>query len=563
MYQAPEEITTNDSLTLGQLKKLQKEFTFTYADSDNFYKEIDEFYSYVEISQCLENKKTFEEWFDGSWINSTISERRTCIEYLLETLELKDPAKRFSSARKLLYIAQGTFGELTNPEQQLEWIKENNKLLRNCGALLSYFQALKLACRVHDHYSRPDSTTERQMYMEDVNMEIGFYLTLLYMLTEVHRGDESFGTELADLNPPMTVFLFDLIASLREKEKNAKGYPVKKLLLVLWKVILTSIGELSEIKNLKNVIREINGLPPIQDKELTPKVPNSIQEAGDLYLKFVYISLGTWQCWKEIEEMKKCQIGSSQFQLSPQQCCVSEQQQQQSDSSVVHNDDVNNVNGQQKKNNDNYYKQQIKRNLEREKNEANEEENEVSEKNEGNEKNEVNEENEESEYDDYCWRNFFTAINFLLSHPLLELYALKVLKNQIPFIGRKWRQSNMKIITSIYLNCRPDLRDEWIAPTDADAEVEEALVNAAYLYADDLLLDESFTENWEQWVQDEVYSFSVTRPHLNSGIFGWVNWVNGMGINGPLSSDEIIIYQPTPYQSDQSDQGDQNEDDDD
>ncbi|CAG8817316.1 14275_t:CDS:1, partial [Dentiscutata erythropus] len=89
--------------------------------------------------------------------------------------------------------------------------------------------------------------------------------------------------------------------------------------------------------------------------------------AGDLYLKFVYISLGTWQCWKEIEEMKKCQIGSSQFQLSPQQCCVSEQQQQQSDSSVVHNDDVNNVNGQQKKNNDNYYKQQIKRNLEREK----------------------------------------------------------------------------------------------------------------------------------------------------------------------------------------------------
>ncbi|CAG8668474.1 3045_t:CDS:2, partial [Dentiscutata erythropus] len=197
-------------------------------------------------------------------------------------------------------------------------------------------------------------------------------------------------------------------------------------------------------------------------------------------------------------------------------------------------------------------------------NEANEEENEVSEKNEGNEKNEVNEENEESEYGE---NNALLKRILKVSHPLLELYALKVLKNQIPFIGRKWRQT----------------------PTDADAEVEEALVNAAYLYADDLLLDESFTENWEQWVQDEVYSFSVTRPHLNNGsetassssfggignnddysngifeggIFGWVNWVNGMGINGPLSSDEIIIYQPTPYQSDQSDQGDQNEDDDD
>jgi len=109
---------------------------------------------------------------------------------------------------------------------------------------------------------------------------------------------------------------------------------------------------------------------------------------------------------------------------------------------------------------------------------------------------------------DYCWRNFFVAINFLrilqkltkkkthrilllvqykssailkrilkVSHPLLELYALKILKNQIPFIGRKWRQGNMKIITSIYLRCRPDLRDEWIASSDADSEIEDALVS--------------------------------------------------------------------------------------
>ena len=36
---------------------------------------------------------------------------------------------------------------------------------------------------------------------------------------------------------------------------------------------------------------------------------------------------------------------------------------------------------------------------------------------------------------------------------------------------------NMKIITSIYLHCRPDLRDEWIASSDADAEIEDALVS--------------------------------------------------------------------------------------
>jgi len=41
----------------------------------------------------------------------------------------------------------------------------------------------------------------------------------------------------------------------------------------------------------------------------TPTVPKSIQEAGDLYLKFMYTSLGTFQCWKEKEEMKQQQFG--------------------------------------------------------------------------------------------------------------------------------------------------------------------------------------------------------------------------------------------------------------
>jgi hypothetical protein len=35
----------------------------------------------------------------------------------------------------------------------------------------------------------------------------------------------------------------------------------------------------------------------------------------------------------------------------------------------------------------------------------------------------------------------------------------------------------MKVITSIYLNCRPDLRDEWLAGTEpddaADAQVRQ------------------------------------------------------------------------------------------
>ncbi|KAG8889650.1 Factor arrest protein 11 [Tulasnella sp. 332] len=106
---------------------------------------------------------------------------------------------------------------------------------------------------------------------------------------------------------------------------------------------------------------------------------------------------------------------------------------------------------------------------------------------------------------EYSWRNFFAAINFIkvmqklskgrshriwllvqykssailkrilkVSHPMLQLHVLKLIKSQVPFCGRKWRQSNMKVITSIYLNCRPDLRDEWLTGTEVE-DVTDAL----------------------------------------------------------------------------------------
>lgn len=40
----------------------------------------------------------------------------------------------------------------------------------------------------------------------------------------------------------------------------------------------------------------------------------------------------------------------------------------------------------------------------------------------------------------------------------------------------------MKVITAIYLHCRPDLRDEWLTGIDVDADVEDSLVrNLVYI----------------------------------------------------------------------------------
>ncbi|KKA27375.1 hypothetical protein TD95_000502 [Thielaviopsis punctulata] len=57
----------------------------------------------------------------------------------------------------------------------------------------------------------------------------------------------------------------------------------------------------------------------------------------------------------------------------------------------------------------------------------------------------------------------------------LRLYTLKLIKSQVPYCGRKWRQGHMRVITAIYLHCRPELRDEWLAGSDVDGEIESAL----------------------------------------------------------------------------------------
>jgi hypothetical protein len=106
----------------------------------------------------------------------------------------------------------------------------------------------------------------------------------------------------------------------------------------------------------------------------------------------------------------------------------------------------------------------------------------------------------------FSWRNFFSSINFLrilqkcckskahrnlmlvtyksgailkkslkVPQPELRLYTLKLFKGQVPFCGRKWRQSNMRVITAVYLHCRPELRDEWLVSADVDGEVEMAV----------------------------------------------------------------------------------------
>lgn len=78
----------------------------------------------------------------------------------------------------------------------------------------------------------------------------------------------------------------------------------------------------------------------------------------------------------------------------------------------------------------------------------------------------------------------------------MEQYILKLLKSQVPYLGRKWRSrkflvlrliealmklfvENMKIISAIYLNCHTLLKDDWISKINSEEDLQEGKVCTA------------------------------------------------------------------------------------
>ncbi|KAG5928816.1 hypothetical protein E4U53_002582 [Claviceps sorghi] len=158
---------------------------------------------------------------------------------------------------------------------------------------------------------------------------------------------------------------------------------------------------------------------------------------------------------------------------------------------------------------------------------------------------------------DFSWRNFFSLINYLrilqkmckrkahrnlllvqyksstilrkslrVPQPELRLYTLKLFKNQVPYCGRKWRQSNMRVITAVYLHCRPDLRDEWLAGSDVDAEVDSALpleqaLRALTHWVNVRAYPDQIEKEMRLALREELDFFTRELERLDGGLAGW------------------------------------------
>lgn len=64
----------------------------------------------------------------------------------------------------------------------------------------------------------------------------------------------------------------------------------------------------------------------------------------------------------------------------------------------------------------------------------------------------------------------------LVYQPEVWDLVLTLFKATVPFSGRRWRYSNMTLVSAIYLHCEQvQLRDDWLASGDTEQEMEDAL----------------------------------------------------------------------------------------
>ncbi|TIC02927.1 hypothetical protein E3Q17_01188 [Wallemia mellicola] len=228
---------------------------FKYNDDDNIMNEINEFYSYLDVRCILDGK---HEWLDadyGSWWAMEDAQRRDLLAKLLNAINGDKLSERLKASRKLLYVMQGSFIESKSTKHHLDCIIENVKLVRECGGLNKIASALRAAISFHSivhtdyaHLAEPD-------FIEQVNVELGSYMEMLYYMVQILRHDSTFADELMNLEPSLPTYLFTLLSGLRDK--TAKGYPVKKLLLLLWKTLLVVFGGWEDIDCLKDISYEL------------------------------------------------------------------------------------------------------------------------------------------------------------------------------------------------------------------------------------------------------------------------------------------------------------------
>ncbi|KAJ8919098.1 hypothetical protein NQ315_012083 [Exocentrus adspersus] len=259
-----------------------QDLDFIYEDSDTYANEIAELYSYTEYPDLHYNLTAFEEQMANqqlsylTWRHFSVEEKSSIIMKILDQLEYSNKESRMKSARCILYIAQGGWLGVQSDQEQIDNARENCRLLYKLGAFSAFVDLLNM-----------------EIDNKSVVKKICYIISRFRRLEETIRSEKeshplvynSFSNELIYTSDDdlLILKLFNMLTKFCSG--SSPHFPVKKILLLLWKLILISLGGTEELKQLKEEKRCKAGLPLQEDtveiaKTLRPSSPPAV--AADL-----------------------------------------------------------------------------------------------------------------------------------------------------------------------------------------------------------------------------------------------------------------------------------------
>ncbi|KAF5400223.1 Striatin-interacting protein 1 [Paragonimus heterotremus] len=296
---------------------------FVYSDADEYSVEIAELYSYSEHKEFELNKTCFTKdyfhYVSTKWFETSASEQRMHVLRLLDRLDSGKRTVRQEALRAILYLLQGNFGDCELEEDQITWARRNVYLCIDAGLWSAVVQLLLLEIEydkwcnattsVETGVDNPENAVTKDSAsnnMDDVNADamlsmsasadLRAILSVLYIMVETvrdgmladssaHTSDsagsatsathdpatklrEQFCEELAspimnDSETTLVVVLFRMVH--RFCSGLAPTFPMKKVLLLLWKVLLVTLGPITTLFAKKNAVRSRWNLPPLSE----------------------------------------------------------------------------------------------------------------------------------------------------------------------------------------------------------------------------------------------------------------------------------------------------------
>nr|CAD7441286.1 unnamed protein product [Timema bartmani] len=252
---------------------------FIYNDADSSINELAELYSYTEQPEFQQNVKAFEDLMRDYklvpyWQKLSEVQQRSVVLKLLDQLEVSNKYIRMKAARCILYLAQGCWAELQSDTEQQMLSRKNIMLLYESGVFSAFVELLNIEIE----NSTAASTALRKLAVSLADStDLRVVLSVLYIMIEVMRVardddtdefkcyTESFRVELGHPigDELLVVKLLGMVT--RFCSGSSPHFPMKKVLLVLWKTILSSLGGMDGLRDLKQTYREEAGLGATQD----------------------------------------------------------------------------------------------------------------------------------------------------------------------------------------------------------------------------------------------------------------------------------------------------------